>query len=163
MALESQSQSTSGAGGSSSSNSNSAILERRIGKRDGGLELEYSFPQSDIPEIEAWILPARVFVVPGSSIELLNESEINARLTKFLDKNPKIRELCGEVIFTWTTFEIHCDTNHVIDVIESFNLHLGPLHEGKLYEEPDTIAPAPLKRVSGDGNNLTYELGLRVG
>ena len=160
IVYQSQTQSNSSMGGSGSSQTNSAIFERRIGKRDGGLELEYSFPQSDIPKIEAWKLPARVLIVPGSSIELLNESEISTRLNNFLDENPDIRKQCGEVVFTWTAFEIHCDTNHVIDVIESFNLHLGQLHEGKLYEDKDTTAPAPLKRVSVDENNLVYEVEL---
>lgn len=162
IVYESQTRSNSSMGGGGSSQTNSAILERRIGKRDGGLELEYSFSQSDIPKIESWKLPARVLVVPGSSIELLNESEISTRLNSFLDKNLEIRKQCGEVVFTWTAFEIHCDTDHVIDLIESYNLHLGSLYESKLYEEKDTIAPAPLKRVSVDGNNLAYEVELKL-
>ena len=160
IVYESQTRSSSSTGGSGSSRTNSAILEHVIGKKDGGLEVQYSFPQSDIPKIEAWKLPARALIVPGSSIELLNESEISKRLDNFLDENPEIRERCGGVVFTWTAFDIHCNTDHVINLIESYNLHLGALHEGKLYEEKDTIAPASLKRVSVDENNLVYEVEL---
>lgn len=160
IVYESQTRSISPMGGGSSSQTKNAIFERRIGERDGGLELEYTFPQSDIPKIEAWKLPARVLIAPGSPVELLNELEISTRLNNFLDDNPEIRKQCGEVIFTWTAFEIHCDTNHVINLIESYNLHLGPLHEGKLYEEKDAIAPASLKHVSVDKNSLVYEVEL---
>ena len=77
---EAQTESKSSEGSSGNSNSRSTIVERIIGEREGGLELEYSFPKGDVPEIEAWKLPARVLNKPGSQIELLNKAEINARL-----------------------------------------------------------------------------------
>ncbi|MGV6852292.1 MAG: hypothetical protein ACWA5R_08985 [bacterium] len=160
IVYEAQTEFKSSAGGSGSSRTRNAIIERTIGKKDGGLELEYSFPQADIPENNAWKLPARVLIMPGKSIELLNESEIESRLENYLQKHPEIRKQCGGVVFTWTAFEIHCNTNHVVDVIESYNLYLGPLSEGKLYEEPGTLAPVPLREISTGGSNLLLEVKL---
>jgi len=161
IVYESHTQSRSNNGGGNSE-TRSAILERRLGRKDGGLELEYSNPQSDVPEIEAWILPARVMIVPGSSIKLLNESEISDRLEKYLVKHPDIRKLCGKILFTWTAVEIHCSTSHVIDVIKGYNLNLGALFEGKLYEEPGTLSPVPLKLKRSGNKNLVYQANLAL-
>ena len=160
IVYEAQTESKSNTGSRGTSRTRSAIIERTIGERDGDLELEYSFPEADIPENDAWKLPARVLTKPGSSIELLNESEIKARLENYLEKYPEIRKQCGGVVFTWTAFEIHCDTNHVVDVIESYNLYLGALSEGKLYMEPGALAPAPLRKTSSGNSNLIYEVEL---
>lgn len=160
IVYEAQTESKSSAGSSGSSSTRSAIIERTIGKKDGHLELEYSFPEADIPENDAWKLPARVLIKPGSSIELLNKSEIEARLDNYLEKHPEIRKQCGGVVFTWTLFEIHCNANHVIDVVESYNLYLGKLSEGKLYKEPAALAPAPLIEKPSSSNNQIYEVEL---
>ncbi|QGX38424.1 hypothetical protein [Permianibacter aggregans] len=157
---EVQTESKSSEGSSGSSNSRSTIVERIIGEREEGLELEYSFPKGDVPEIEAWKLPARVLNKPGSHIELLNKAEINARLDAFLEKHPEIRKHCGGVVFTWAAFEIHCDTNHVVDVIAGYNLYLGALSEGQLYTEPGALAPAPLKVAPSETPNQIYEVTL---
>ncbi len=162
IVYEAQTESKTSTGSSGSSRSRSAIIERTIGNKDGGLELEYSFPGSDIPENDAWKLPARVLFKPGSSIKLLNEAEIEERLGKYLEKHPEIRKQCGEVVFTWTAFEIHCNANHVVDVIESFNLYLGTLSEGKLYEETAALAPAPLREISSSNNKKIYEVELAL-
>lgn len=158
IVYEAQSESKSSRGDNGSWRTRSAIIERIIGKKDEGLELEYSFPQADIPENDEWKLPARVLTMPGKSIKLLNEPEIKARLEKYLEKHPKIRERCGGVVFTWTAFEIHCNTNHVVDVVEDYNLYLGPLSEGKLYQEPGALAP--LRKKSSVGSNLVLEVEL---
>ncbi len=160
IVYESLTQSKSDFGSSGSSRTQNAILERTTSNKKGGYEVEYSFPETNISENDAWKLPARVIIYPGSSIELLNESEIEVRLEKFLDKHPEIREQCGEVVFTWTAFEIHCNTNHVLDLLKSYNLYLGELSEGQPYEELGGMAPVPLKRVSSDGNNLVLQAEL---
>jgi hypothetical protein len=162
IVYETQTDSKSSNGDSGSSRTRSAIIERTIEKQDDVIELEYSFPQADIPENDAWKFPARVLTMPGKSIKLLNEPEIKARLESYLEKHPEIRKQCGGVVFTWTAFEIHCNTNHVIDVIESYNLNLGPLFEGKLYEEPGTLAPVPLRKKSSVGSNLVLEVELSL-
>lgn len=159
---EAQTESKSSSGSSGSSRSRSTIVERLIGAKNDGLELEYLFVDADVPANDAWKLPARVLNKPGISIELLNEAEIETRLNKYLDMHPEIRERCGGVVFTWTAFEIHCDTNHVIDVIKGFNLHLGPLSEGKLYEEPGTLAPSPLKTMSLNSSHTTFIVELEL-
>ena len=157
---EAKTESKSSEGSSGNSNSRSTIVERIIGEREGGLEFEYSFPKGDVPEIEAWKLPARVLRKAGSQIELLNKAEINARLDAFLEKHPEIRKHCGGVVFTWTAFEIHCDTNHVIDVIAGYNLYLGALSEGQPYKEPGALAPAPLKVIPSGTPDQIYEVTL---
>lgn len=159
---EAHTESKSSSGSSGTSRSRSRIMERLIGAKNDGLELEYSFVDGDVPANDAWKLPARVLNKPGISIELLNETEIETRLKKYLDMHPEIRERCGGVVFTWTAFEIHCDTNHVIDVIKGFNLYLGPLSEGKLYEEPGTLAPSPLKKVSSNSSHTTLIVDLEL-
>lgn len=160
IVYEAQTQSRTSDGGTGSSNTRSTILERSIGTRDGGLELEYSFPTTDIPENDAWKLPARVFTKPGSSVQLLNENEIEERLEDYLEKYPEIRAHCGEVVFTWTAFEIHCSSSHVIDLVESYNLHIGPLAEGNLYEEPGALSPAPMHQISSASDNLVFQVEL---
>ncbi|WP_289032126.1 hypothetical protein [uncultured Paraglaciecola sp.] len=160
IVYEAKTESNSSAGSSGSSSSKSAIVERYIGEKDGVLELEYSFPGANISENDAWKFPARVLNKPGSSIKLLNQSEIKVRLESYLEKYPKIRKQCGGVVFTWTAFPIHCDVNHVIDVIERYNLRLGALSEGKLYKESDAIMSAPLRAISTNSSTLIYEVEL---
>lgn len=160
IVYEAKIESKSSAGSSGSSSTRSAIVERKIGKQDGGIELEYSFPEADVPENDAWKLPARVLTYPGSSIKLLNKSKIEARLENYLEKHPAIRKQCGDVVFTWTAFEIHCDVNHIVDVVKSYNLYLGSLFEGQLYKESGALKSAPLRKISTGSSNLIYEVEL---
>lgn len=160
IVYESRAQSETSSGGKSSSNSSSAVLERNIGNREGGLELEYSFPQENVPLIEAWKFPARVLKVPGSSIELLNTSEIESRLENFLDQNPDVRKLCGETIFTWDAFDIHCNASHVLDIIKFYDLHFGELSEGKLYNEPGMVEAVPLTLKSSSKDMQVFQANL---
>lgn len=162
IVYEEQTESESSSGSSGSSRTRTTIVERLIGVNDDGLELEYSFSDVSIPANDAWKFPARVLTKPGTSIELLNEIEIETRLENYLEKHPEIRKRCGGIVFTWTAFEIHCDANHVIDVIKGYNLHLGPLADGKLYGEPGTLEPAPLRDISSDTSNTILEVDLKL-
>lgn len=160
IVYESKTESEFSDGGSGSSRTQNAILERNIGKSSEGLELEYFYLQPDIPENEAWKLPARVLTIPGISTKLLNEPEIATRLNEYLNKYPDIREKCGEAVFTWAAFQINCGTNHVIDIIKSYNLHLGELYEGKDYVEAGAIASVPLKQKPLSNSNFIYKAKL---
>lgn len=160
IVYESKTQSTSTSGSNASSRSRSSIVERIIGNKGDGLEIEFSFPNPKIPENDAWKLPARVVVNPDGAIELLNESEIEDRLEKYLEKHPEMRKFCGGAVFTWTVFEIHCDTVHIIDLVKSNNLHLGTLSEGKLYTEPEAIGPSRLRNISSNDSKQVLEVEL---
>ncbi len=157
IVYEAKTQSESSDGGSGSSRTRSVILERIIEKNGDGLELEYFYPEFETPANDNWKLPARVLIEPGTSITLLNESEIAVRLNEYLNKYPDIREKCGKTIFTWTAFEIHCNTSHVIDLIKFYNLRFGVLYGGKDYVESGAIESVPLKQKKSKTSNLIYE------
>lgn len=162
ITLKSVSKTESSGGGSSKSNSRSSVIEKIIDERDGELTLEYAFPESRIPEIEAWKLPAKVVIRKDEPPILINSVEIESRLLSFLDQNPEVRELCGQTIFTWTAVNIHCKADHVLDVIDMYNLHIGNLASGRAYSEAGALQAVPLKLVSSVGVGTKYIANLTL-
>lgn len=77
---ETSRQSNDGASGSS--NGRDTILERVIGIRENGLELEYDLPKNTKSEDRArnWQFPVRVFRPSGGSTRLLNRPELEVRI-----------------------------------------------------------------------------------
>src|SRR5688500_6405172 len=68
-------------GSSGSSSGRDVILERVIGVREGGLELEYDLPKDATAKDRArsWQFPARVFRRANGSMHLLNSPELESR------------------------------------------------------------------------------------
>ena len=90
-------------GSSGSSRGRDGILERVIGVREGGLELEYDLPKDTTAEDRArsWQFPVRVFRPTNGSMQLLNRPELEARVEGWLRAAGWTRAACGRWIFTW--------------------------------------------------------------
>ncbi len=73
-------------GSSGSSHDQDMLIERVIGVRADGLELEYDLPKSATADDRAnnWQFPARVFKPFGGPAQLLNGSELEARVDVWL-------------------------------------------------------------------------------
>ncbi len=113
-------------GSSGSSHDNDTIIERVIGVRPDGLELEYDLPKSasQASRTGTWQFPARVFKPEHGSMQLLNRPELEARIEAWLKAAKWTREVCGRWIFTWNAFRIECDPQSVIVNLESFDLRV---------------------------------------
>lgn len=147
---------------SGSSYDKDAIIERVTGLRADGLELEYDLPKTATADerAEVWQFPARVFKPFGGSVQLLNGSELEARLDGWLKAAGWPRTVCGHWIFTWNAFRIECDPQSVIKTIESFDLRSADLREGGSYQEAGTNGSGILtKKATGpDTAIFTVEL-----
>jgi hypothetical protein len=84
MTRESAQQGSNGSSGSS--HDNDAIIERVIGLRADGLELEYDLPKDSTADDRAsnWQFPARVFKPFHGPAQLLNGPELENRVDSWL-------------------------------------------------------------------------------
>jgi len=138
-------------GSSSTSNDRDTLIERVIGVRDGGLELEYSLPKGG-DEVRAWQFPARVFKPAQGPLQLLNGPEMEVRIGRWLTAAGLTRAACGHWYFTWNAFRVECDPQSVVAALEPFDLRPGVLRDGAPYQEARTMRPAYLRRgVAGQG------------
>jgi len=147
---------------SGSSYDKDVIIERVIGVRPNGLELEYDLPKPAPGEQRAsnWQFPARVFRPSRGPLELINRSELEARVDRWLQAAKWPRAICGHWIFTWNAFRIECDPQSVIETIEAFDLRRTDIREGARYQEKGGRAPGTLVRrgPSAEGATLSVEL-----
>jgi hypothetical protein len=158
--LDTSKQGTNGSTGSS--HDQDVIVERVVGLRADGLELEYDLPSETPAKTRAdqWQFPARVFEPLGGSLQLLNRPELEARVEAWLKAAKWTRAVCGHWIFTWNAFRIDCDPDSVVATIKAFGLGPSGLHEGVPYQAPEARRPVPIARkTSGpDGAIFTVEL-----
>lgn len=148
-------------GSSGSSRGRDALLESVVAVSDLGLELEYGLPQAATPEERDrhWQYPARVLRASDGSFRLLNGSELEARLDRWLATAGWTREVCGHRIFTWNAFRIECDPQSVVDQIEALDLRSVDLRDGAAYRHPDTLGAGTLFRTDRpDGARFAVEL-----
>jgi hypothetical protein len=133
---------------SGSSHDQDTILERVVGLRADGLELEFDLPKAATAQERArsWQLPARVFKPIRGPMQLLNAPELEARVDGWLKAGKMTRLACGRWIFTWNAFRIECDPQSVIPMLEAFNLEPSELREGADYRHPKTLGTARLAR-----------------
>lgn len=140
------------------------ITERVIAVRGDGLELEYDLPAGSTTQDRAqdWHLPARIFKPTSGAAQLLNRAELEARIDPWLKAANWTRAICGHWIFTWNAFQIDCDPQTVLATFAAFDLRPDDLREGALHAEPDTLAPAPLRRreEGADGARFVAELAI---
>ena len=131
-----------------SSHDKDTIIERVIGLRTEGLELQYDLPNAATSDDRArnWQLPARVFKPFGGPAQLLNGAELEARVDAWLKVAGWSRSVCGHWIFTWNAFQIECDPLSVLKSIQSFDLGAADLREGAPYREFDARSSGKLVR-----------------
>lgn len=157
---------TSNEGGDSTGTSHGrdTIEERVIGTRQEGVELEYDLPSSATPEDRAreWIFPARVLRQGDGALRLLNRSELEARLERWLRAANWTREICGRWIFTWNAFRIDCDPESALDVVRTYDLRSVDLREGATYQVPEARGSGVLRRVSNGADGPTFTVVLDV-
>lgn len=158
------SEQTSDGSSSSTSSGHNTILERVIGVREGGLELEYDLPRELTAEDRAriWQFPVRVFRPSSGPMQLLNRPELEARVERWLKAAGWPRTVCGRWIFTWNAFRIECDPQSAIEAIEAFDLRSADLREGATYSEAESRAPGTLRRKAAGTDGATFVVVLEV-
>ena len=136
------------AGSSGSSHDRDTIVERVIGLRADGVELEYDLPKAATAEERAgnWQFPARVFKPSDGPTQLLNAPELEARVDSWLEAAGWPRTVCGHWIFTWNAFRIECDPQSVIKTVQAFDLRSVNPHEGAPYQETEALGSGKLVR-----------------
>ena len=151
-------------GSSGSSRGKDTIVERVIGVREGGLEIEYDFPDGTTEEARArsWQFPVRVFKPSSGPMELLNQPELEGRVEAWLQAGGMTREACGRWIFTWNAFRIECDPESVIDTLNSFDLRVENLEDEASYEDTEAISPGTLEEKATGENSRTFAVTLQI-
>jgi hypothetical protein len=144
-----------------SSTDRDMITERIIGTSAAGLELEYDLPKSTTAEDRArqWQLPARVLKPHLGSLQLLNRPELEARAAAWLKAAGLSRAACGHWYFTWNAFQIECDPQSVLEMIEAFDVGPDDLKDGAQYRDSKALNPLILKSkgASTEGSILVAE------
>jgi hypothetical protein len=149
-------------GSSGSSDDRDTVIERVIGVRSDGLELEYDFPK-DTPKGErdsSWQFPARVFRPFHGSLQLLDRAAVERRVDTWLKAAKWPRSICGHWIFTWNAFQIDCDPDSVVKAIQAFELD-PDVRNGVRYEDLDAREPGVLaKRRNGPDTQFVAEMAI---
>jgi hypothetical protein len=151
-------------GSSGSSRGRDVLVERVIGIRDAGLELEYDLPKDTSAEDRArtWQFPFRVFRPSSGPMQLLNRAELEARVDGWLKAAGWTREVCGRWIFTWNAFRIECDPQSVIKIGEAFDLRYADLREGASYQDSESRGPGTLTRTAAGPEGATFTAAMEI-
>ena len=162
MTRESAQQDSHGSSGSS--HDKDTFIERVIGLRADGLELEYDLPKAATADERArnWQFPARVFNPFGGPAQLLNGPELEARVDGWLKAAGWPRTICGHWVFTWNAFRIECDPQSVIKTVESFDLRSADLREGAPYQETEARGPGILARKAAGPDGALFAVEMPV-
>ena len=159
---ETSSETNTGSSGSSSGSD--TIVERVVGIREDGLEIEYDLPDGAPAQARArtWQFPARVFRPSSGPMQLLNLPELEARVEVWLQAGGMTREACGRWIFTWNSFRIECDPQSVIDTINSFDLRVEDLNDGGPYRDAEASGPGTLTKEVAEADRQTFTVTLKI-
>jgi len=151
-------------GGESSSYDGDALIERIIAVRQDGVELEYDYPKEATAEERAsdWKFPVRLFKPNGGPLQLVNRAELEARLDRWLKDAKWTRAICGHWIFTWNAFQIDCDPQNAIKIVEDFDLTSADVREGAAYKEPEALAAGTLKKKSTGLNGAVFTVEMQI-
>jgi hypothetical protein len=146
--VDSTSTSTGMMGSSGSSHDADALVERVIAVRDGGVELEYDLPDGASADERAsdWKFPVRVLRPPHGPLQLLNAAELERRVDRWLTAGEMTRQACGHWIFTWNAFQIECDPQSAIPMLERFLLWPDELRDGASWQQEGSRAPVVLRQ-----------------
>lgn len=151
-------------GSSGSSFDRDTLIVRVIGRTDAGVEVEYDLPTDISAEDRArqWEFPVRMLRAASAPAQLLNRSELEARVTAWLKAGGLTREACGRWYFTWNAFKIECDPNSVIATVEAFEP--GPDEVAVGIPVGDLLASGAaalvLKSKSANGVTLVADLAI---
>ena len=142
-------------GSSGNSHSQNAYVERIISLSEAGVVLEFDLPPDTSEEDRArtWQVPVRVLRPPSGPLRLLNGTELEARVTRWLARAGWPREVCGRWMFTWTEIKIECDPQSVVETIIAVDLGSVELRDGATYRDPMGLAPMILRREAGSGGS----------
>ncbi|NDK37867.1 hypothetical protein DT603_03320 [Pseudoxanthomonas gei] len=162
MSYQTADQTSDGSSGSSSGRD--AVVERVIGVREGGSELEFDLPKKATAEERArnWQFPVRVFKPTSGSMELLNRSELEERIEGWLKAAGWTRAACGRWIFTWAAFRIECEPESVIELVESYDLGSAGMQAGDTYRDAKARSPGVLTRKSTGPDGATFAVVLEI-
>jgi hypothetical protein len=162
MTRESAQQGSHGSSGNS--HDKDTIIERVIGLRADGLELEYDLPKAATADERAsnWQFPAQVFKPFGGPAQLLNGPELEARVDGWLKAAGWPRTVCGHWIFTWNAFRIECDPQSVIKTVESFDLRSADLREGAPYQQTEARGSGTLARKAAGPDGAIFAVEMPV-
>jgi hypothetical protein len=154
----------SSTGSSGSSRGSNAIVERIIGVREEGLEIEYDLPDAASEENRArtWQFPARVYRPKSGPMQLLNTPELEARIEVWLQAGGMTREACGRWIFTWNAFLVECDPESVIETLSSFDLRVVDLSDGASYKDVAAEGSGTIEKKATAANRETYAVTLKI-
>ncbi len=149
---------------SGSSHDKDTIIERVLGLRADGLELEYDLPNAATAGEKAsnWQFPARVIKPFGGPTQLLNGPELESRVDGWLKAAGLSRSACGHLIFTWNAFRIECDPQSVIKMVQRFDLRSADVREGIPYQEPDARGSGTLARKEAGPDGETFAVELQI-
>jgi hypothetical protein len=153
-----------GDGSSGSSFDRDVIVERVIGVRSDGLELEYDLPATASKQDRAreWIFPVRVLRHDAGTLDLLNRAELETRLEAWLKAAKWTPAVCGHWIFTWNAFHIECDPEAAIRAIEPFDMRYPDVREGAPWREKGARAPGALVKQASSPSGQTFTVLLEV-
>ena len=156
IAKETSQKSSDGSSGSSTDRD--TMIERIIAARDGGLEVEYDLPRSATAQDRArnWQFPARIFKPAKGPPQLLNQSEMEKRVDRWLKAGKMTRAACGHWIFTWNAFRIECDPLSVIPSLSRLEVWPDDLREGAEYLEPGANGPASRVKAQSGSTDIGY-------
>jgi hypothetical protein len=149
---------------SGSSHDKDTIIERVVGLRTDGLELEYDLPNAATADERAsnWQFPARVFKPFRGPPQLLNGAELESRVGEWLKAAGWSRTVCGHLIFTWNAFRIECDPQSVIKTVQSFDLRSADVREGDPYQETDARGSGKLARKEAGPDGAIFAVEMPV-
>jgi hypothetical protein len=149
---------------SGSSRGQEMIVERVIGIREDGLEVEYDLPKEIKAEERTrnWQFPVRVFRPSSGPMQLLNGPELEARVDAWLKAAGWTRALCGRWIFTWNAFRIECDPQSVIKVLEALDLRYADLREGAFYRDAEARGSGTLARTATGPEGATFAVAMEI-
>ena len=150
-------------GSSGSSHDEDTVIERVIGVRPDGLELEYDLPPG-IPKEErssTWQFPARVFKPSSGPAQLLDRTEVEKRVRAWLEAAELPQSACGRLIFTWNAFRIECDPDAVLRTVGAFQLP-ADVREGLPYRDPNARTPGTLVKTNAGPNGQTFRAKMDI-
>jgi len=149
---------------SGSSHDQDTIIERLIGLRAEGLELQYDLPNSATPDDRArsWQFPALVFKPFGGPGQLLNGTELETRVEGWLKAAGLPHTACGHWYFTWNAFRIECDPQSVLKTVQAFDLRSADVREGAAYQDSDARGSGTLARNAGVLDSAIFSVEMPV-
>jgi hypothetical protein len=95
-------------------------------------------------------------------MQLLNRSDMEARLEGWLKAGKLTREACGHWYFTWNAFQIECDPQLVLETIGAFDLRSVELRDGAFYQEKGATGPARMVKTVAGSDTIRYSTELKI-